>query len=79
MLTCAPLSNNSRATSTWPSWDSETECRNKHLDTSRKEARKAYLFVDFLLLVYIFRVTSMITNKINPSFKLRHNSRKIKN
>lgn len=34
MLTCAPLSNSSRATSTWPSWDSEThrECRDKHLN-----------------------------------------------
>lgn len=33
MLTCAPLSNSSRATSTWPSWDSEThrECRDKHI------------------------------------------------
>lgn len=34
MLTCAPLSNSSRATSTWPSWDSEThrEYRDKHLN-----------------------------------------------
>lgn len=32
MFTWAPLSNSKRATSTWPSWDSEThkECRDKH-------------------------------------------------
>lgn len=47
MLTCAPLSNNSRATSTWPSWDSETECRNKHLNNSRTGQEKPTFLLIF--------------------------------
>lgn len=69
MLTCAPLSNNSRATSTWPSWDSETECRNKHLNNLRSWHDSIIYFPSIgiahfgmcktELLVYIFHVTQL--------------------